>query len=62
MLSRVMHFEIPIGVLIYVGVSDVSEALVKVRAAGGEPLTDKRSIPGGMARFRDTEDNVVGLF
>ena len=56
--------EAPDGVLIYVGVSDVSEALAKVRAAGGEPLTDKRSIPGvgWMARFRDTEGNVVGLF
>ena len=56
--------EAPDGVLIYVGVSDVDAALAKVRVAGGEPITEKQSIPGigWMARFRDTEGNVIGLY
>lgn len=42
----------------------MDEALAKVRAAGGDALSEKQSIPGigWMARFRDTEGNVIGLF
>ncbi|WP_166872719.1 GyrI-like domain-containing protein [Salinibacterium sp. ZJ450] len=56
--------EAPDGVLVYVGVPDIDEALTKIRAAGGETLTEKQAIPtiGWMARFRDPEGNVIGLF
>jgi predicted enzyme related to lactoylglutathione lyase len=56
--------EAPNGVIVYVGVSDVDDALAKVRAAGGDALGEKQQIPGigWMARFRDTEGNVIGLF
>ena len=56
--------EAPGGVLIYISVPDIDEAIGRVRAAGGEALTTSLPVPGmgWMARIRDPEGNVVGLF
>lgn len=56
--------EAPEGVLVYVGVENIDQAMAKVKDAGGTLLTGKMPIPtlGWSARFRDTEGNVVGLF
>ncbi|TXN29904.1 VOC family protein [Lacisediminihabitans profunda] len=56
--------EAPEGVVIYVGVDDIDDALRKVADAGGTVLTEKMPIPtvGWSARFRDSEGNLVGLF
>lgn len=52
------------GVLVYVGVDDIDAVLAKVTDAGGEVLMPRSEIPtvGAMARFRDSEGNVIGLF
>jgi predicted enzyme related to lactoylglutathione lyase len=46
------------------GVADVRAALDRVRAAGGEVVSEPAAVPGmGWAAYvRDTEGNVVGLF
>lgn len=56
--------EAPWGVVVYVGVDDIDQALIRVRDAGGTVVTGKLPIPtvGWSARFRDTEGNLVGLF
>lgn len=56
--------EAPEGVLVYISVDSIDEALNRVDAAGGERHTEKAPIPGfgWMAKFRDTEGNLVGLF
>jgi predicted enzyme related to lactoylglutathione lyase len=56
--------EAPEGVVVYVGVDDIDEAMAKVTDAGGTLLTEKMPIPtlGWSARFRDSEGNLVGLF
>jgi predicted enzyme related to lactoylglutathione lyase len=56
--------EAPEGVMVYVGVDDIGAAIAKVRAAGGETLTQSLPVPGmgWMARIRDSEGNIVGLF
>lgn len=55
---------VPEGVVVYVGVDSIDEAMAKVQKAGGTLLTDKVPIPaiGWSAHFRDTEGNLVGLF
>ena len=52
------------GVLVYVGVDDIERAIAAVVAAGGTSLGEKMPIPtiGWMARVRDTEGNLIGLF
>ena len=54
----------PEGVVIYIAVDDVDAALARVTQAGGTPVTEKQPIPtfGWMARFRDSEGNLIGLF
>ena len=56
--------EAPEGVIVYVGVDDIDDALTAVRSAGGQPLTEKMPIPnfGWSAHVRDTEGNLIGLF
>jgi predicted enzyme related to lactoylglutathione lyase len=56
--------EAPEGVVVYVGVDDVDEAMARVTAAGGTLVTGKLPIPtvGWTARFRDSEGNLIGLF
>ncbi|HEX5997212.1 MAG TPA: VOC family protein [Jiangellales bacterium] len=56
--------EAPEGVVVYVGVDDIDQAMAKVKDAGGTLVTEKQPIPtfGWSARFRDSEGNVVGLF
>jgi uncharacterized protein len=48
----------------YVTVESVSEFLKKAVALGGEILLDKTAVKGMgfFAHFKDTEDNVVGLW
>lgn len=55
--------EVP-GVVIYVGVDDIDDALDRVKRAGGAALTEKMAIAGvgWSAHFRDTEGNRIGLF
>lgn len=55
--------EAPDGVVIYVSVDDVDEALRRVTAAGGTVVTERMPIPtvGWTARFRDCEGNLIGL-
>ena len=52
------------GLMVYVAVDDIDEALSAVEAAGGERLTERRPIPtvGWNALFRDSEGNRMGLF
>lgn len=59
-----LRSEAPEGVVVYVGVADIDEALAKVTKAGGTVLIEKRPIPaiGWSAHFRDSEGNRVGLF
>jgi predicted enzyme related to lactoylglutathione lyase len=56
--------EAPEGVMVYVNVDDIDQAMGKIKAAGGTLLTGKMPIPtmGWSAHFRDTEGNKVGLF
>ena len=56
--------EAPDGVMVYVGVDNVDEAIAKVKEAGGTSIGGKLPIPGigWSARFRDTEGNLIGLF
>ena len=46
------------------GVGDIDAVLARVRAAGGEVVSDRAAVPGvGWAAYvRDPEGNVVGLF
>lgn len=55
--------EVP-GVVIYVGVDDIDDALDRVQRNGGAALTEKVPIPGvgWSAHVRDTEGNLIGLF
>jgi predicted enzyme related to lactoylglutathione lyase len=55
--------EAPDGVVIYVSVDDVDEALRRVTAAGGTVVTERMPIPtvGWTAKFRDCEGNLIGL-
>jgi predicted enzyme related to lactoylglutathione lyase len=50
--------------LLYIAVADIDASLARIRAGGGEPLTDRIPIPGmgWWAAFRDTEGNRMGLF
>lgn len=52
------------GVVVYVGVDDIDDAMDRIQDAGGTVLTDKMPIPtmGWAGRFRDTEGNIIGLF
>ena len=54
----------PEGVIVYVGVDDINDALASVVQEGGSVVAEKTPIPtiGWTARFRDTEGNLVGLF
>ena len=57
----------PEGVVVYIAVDDVDDvdaALERIKRAGGTPVTEKQAIPtfGWMARFRDSEGNLIGLF
>lgn len=56
--------EAPEGVVVYVGVDDIDDAMAKVKEAGGTLLAEKMPIPtmGWSAHVRDTEGNLVGLF
>jgi len=56
--------EAPEGVVIYVGVDDIEEAMARVTAAGGTLESEKMPIPtvGWNARVRDPEGNLIGLF
>lgn len=56
--------EAPGGVVVYISVDSIDDALARIAAAGGEPLTAKAAVPGfgWTAKFRDTEGNTVGLF
>jgi predicted enzyme related to lactoylglutathione lyase len=52
------------GVLIYVGVDDIQEALAKVIELGGSVIKEKTEIPeiGWYALFGDPDGNVVGIY
>jgi uncharacterized protein len=54
----------PEGVLIYVGVDDITSTLAKVTEAGGKVEREREEIPGigFWALFRDPEGNLLGLF
>jgi len=54
----------PEGVVIYVGVPDIDEAIAKVGSAGGAVVAEKTAIPGvgWSAHVRDSEGNRIGLF
>lgn len=56
--------EAPEGVVVYVGVDNIDQAMAKVKETGGTLVTEKLPIPtiGWSARFRDTEGNLIGLF
>ena len=51
------------GTLIYLNCPDIEAALGRVRQAGGEVLQEETAIGpyGFIARFRDSEGNVVAL-
>jgi predicted enzyme related to lactoylglutathione lyase len=59
-----LRSEAPEGVVVYIGVDDIDQAMARVKTAGGTLITEKLPIPhfGWMARFRDTEGNLIGLF
>lgn len=56
--------EAPEGVVIYVGVDDIDQAMARVTEAGGTVVSEKMPIPtvGWSAQIRDTEGNLIGLF
>lgn len=56
--------EAPEGVVVYIGVDDLRQALDRVADAGGTPVSGPDPIPGvgWMGRFRDPEGNLIGLF
>jgi predicted enzyme related to lactoylglutathione lyase len=53
----------PEGVVVYISVDDIEEALARITAAGGTLVTERMPVPtiGWTARFRDTEGNLIGL-
>ena len=52
------------GVVDYIGVPSVEEAVKKIKAAGGKILVPKTEIPkiGYFAHFKDSEGNMLGVF
>jgi uncharacterized protein len=52
------------GLMFYIEVDDIDDALAGVEAAGGTRLTERMPIPtvGWSALFLDTEGNRVGIF
>lgn len=50
--------------VITVGVDDIDQRLKEIEANGGTVLTPRTAIPdmGAFAYFKDTEDNVMGLW
>jgi predicted enzyme related to lactoylglutathione lyase len=56
--------DVPEGVVVYVSVDNIDQAMDKIKQAGGTLMTEKMPIPtmGWSAHFRDTEGNMVGLF
>ena len=59
-----LRADAPEGVVVYIGVDEIDQAMAKVKDAGGTLVTEKLPIPamGWSARFRDTEGNLIGLF
>lgn len=51
------------GVLLYLAVDDVDATLKSVVAAGGKVAVTRQPVPGvgWMARFRDSEGNLIGI-
>ncbi len=51
------------GVMFYIEVPDINEALQAVGAAGGKTVQELTEIPGMviMAQFADPDSNVIGL-
>lgn len=49
---------------VVIGIKDMDEAIAKVKEAGGTMVSDIITVPtvGYSAYFKDTEDNLVGLF
>ncbi len=56
--------EAPEGVVVYVGVDDIDQAIATVESAGGTVLGEKAPIPevGWSVHVRDTEGNLIGLY
>jgi predicted enzyme related to lactoylglutathione lyase len=54
----------PEGVVVYVNVNNIDQAMERIRQAGGTLMTEKMPVPtlGWSAHFRDSEGNMVGLF
>ena len=52
------------GVIVYLNASpSIDEVLNRVQIAGGQVLEDKNRIPPGwIAKIKDTEGNIIGLF
>jgi hypothetical protein len=53
------------GPLLYLAVDDAADALLRVRAAGGEVLTERTLVAPGVgyqATFRDPAGTTMGLF
>jgi predicted enzyme related to lactoylglutathione lyase len=52
------------GVLVYIAVENIDEAVKRVTAAGGTEVDVPQMVPGvgWRARFRDPEGNLLGLF
>jgi predicted enzyme related to lactoylglutathione lyase len=50
--------------IVYVQVDDIRAALTRTVASGGDVIGDRMPIPGTgwMARIRDPEGNIIGLF
>ncbi|SFN54781.1 VOC family protein [Mycetocola miduiensis] len=59
-----LRSEAPDGVLVYIRVDEIDDALAKIEAAGGERISEKTPVPGfgWTATFRDSEGNLLGLF
>ena len=53
----------PEGVVVYISVDDIDEALARVTAAGGVIDSGRMPVPtiGWTARVRDTEGTLIGL-
>jgi len=56
--------ERPLGVTVYVGVSNIEESLSKIEAAGGRTMMARMEVPGEgwFAIFSDLDGNVLGLW
>ncbi len=56
--------EMPLGVIVYIGVDNIEKALARVEAAGGKTIMPRREVPGEgwFALFSDPDGTVLAVW